>query len=237
VALVGRRLDRLEGVARELTAMGAEALVVQADLAHSEQLARVVGQAREAFGPVDLLVNNAAMQFGGGLGALTADEVARAVATNLLAPIELTRLALPDLRARRGAVVLVASAMSLVPMPYATLYSATKAGVRAFGEALRYELEPQGVRLLLAYPPTTDTDMTRGADIAAGLPRFPKRKPEYVGERIVLALLAGRREITFRGIDRLLWQLYRFLPGLASDVLASQRHRFARMMAGRRSDR
>jgi short-subunit dehydrogenase len=207
-------------------------VVLPADLSDPGDLAGLVERARAELGPLDLLVNNAGVLAGGNLSALTREEIAGAVATNLTAPIELTRQALPDLRERRGTVVFVASFMSIVPMPSASLYSATKAGVRALAESLRYELEAVGVRVMLAYPPPTDTDMTRAMAKAAGIPRFPRRNPVVVGEQIVRALLAGRREIVF-GRDRILGAFYRIFPGIIRVGFRSQRARFERMMSSK----
>jgi short-subunit dehydrogenase len=208
------------------------ALALPADLSEPGELAGLVERVRAGLGPLDLLVNNAGVLAGGNLSTLTREEIARGVATNLAAPIELTRQALPDLRERRGAVVFVASLMSVVPMPSASLYSATKAGLRAFVESLRYELEPAGVRVILAYPPPTDTDMTRAMAGASGIPRFPRRDPELVGEQIVRALLARRKEIVF-GRDLLLRAIYRVFPGLVRALFRGQRARFERMMSSK----
>src|SRR5262245_2659949 len=153
VALVGRRPAPLDSVAREVAALGARGVALPADLASGDERANVLGRARATLRRIDVLVHSAGMLAGGQLTGLPLDEIEQAIAANLLAPIALTRLALPELIARRGAVVLVASTTSFVPFPAATVYSATKAGLRAFGESLRYELDPQGVRLMVAYPP------------------------------------------------------------------------------------
>jgi short-subunit dehydrogenase len=147
----------------------------------------------------------------------------------------LVRTCLPDLTARRGAVILVGSTMSFVPLPAAAVYSATKAGLRAFGQALRYELAPRGVQVLTVYPPGTATAMT--APMARAAPwRLPLADPERVGERIVLALLAGRREVLWGAGERLLALAYGAAPGPVSALLARYRVLFARVMAGQRDE-
>jgi uncharacterized oxidoreductase len=234
VALVGRRADVLEAVAHEVQALGVRAVVIPADLAVAEERRGLLVRVGDALGPVDILVNNAGTYAGGNLSSLSLVEIEGAVSANLLAPIELTRLALPGLRASRGWVVLLGSSTSHVPLPYAAIYSATKSGIRGFGEALRYEVRGQGVHLLVAYPPPTETAMTRGMSDGAGMLNFPRANADRVGERIVQALFQGKEEIYFPGLDRPLTFLNRFAPRLVRAMLYSQRKRFLAMVSGRR---
>lgn len=90
-------------------------------------------------------------------------------------------------------MILVASAASDLLLPSTSMYRATKAGLGAFGETRRYELEPLGVHLLIAYPPAVKTEMTAGMAEAAGMPIYPMMAPEKAGEHIVAALLAQAR--------------------------------------------
>lgn len=151
--------------------------------------------------------------------------------TNLVAPIELTRLFLPDLTAQQGRVVLIGSTTSFVPLPSLSLYSATKAGLHHFGTALRHELKPIGVQVLLAYPPATATAMT--ATMAARTAAISKRTPplaapEQIGEKIVQALAACKRECVWWSGEHLLRLLYRLSPRLIDRLLFSQRQLFGR---------
>lgn len=234
VALAGRRPELLEQTAVDARIQGVRAVVLPADLTEATQSTALVERARAALGPLDVLVNNAGALSGGALDSLAPEAIEQAVALNLIAPMLLTRAALPDLAAQRGAVVLVASMASLLPLPFASVYTATKSGLRGFGAALRYELEPLGVRLLVAYPPSTETAMTSGMLSAAGLPLgFPLarfRSPEAVGEEIVAALVRGRHELVWNGGERLAAQLYAFAPWLVNTVFRSQRERFRRVM-------
>jgi short-subunit dehydrogenase len=232
VAITGRRLDLLERVAAEVSSVGVRAVPLPADLAEEAGRAGLVSRVLDEFGRLDILANNAGVLQPGSLLGKSSGDIREAVATNLLAPIELTRQALPELARRKGAVVLVASGVSYVPMPYASLYSATKAGLAAFGEALRYELAPLGVRLLLFYPSGTDTDMVRGMAQAAGVSGFPLVSPEVVGERVVRSLARGKQEVYMGAEARLLPLLYRLSPRLVRALYRSQRAIFERMMGG-----
>lgn len=82
------------------------------------------------------------------------------IEVDLLAPILLTRAALPDLRrSGQGLVVNVSSGIALISMPFYATYAAAKAGLARFGEALRRELKGEGVHVMTAYPGATDTPM------------------------------------------------------------------------------
>jgi len=229
VALVGRRQDPLEAVAREITSMGEQAVAFPTDLAHAGERAGLRERIHASLGPIDLLANNAGVLAGGELMALTPADIETAVAVNLAAPMTLVQQWLPDLAARRGAVILVGSMMSFVPLPAAAVYSATKAGLRAFGQALRSELRARGVHLLTVYPPGSATAMTES--MARNAPwRTPLADPAIVGERIVRALIAGRHEVQWGAGERLLTMLYHAMPRLVSALLARRHALFVQMM-------
>jgi short-subunit dehydrogenase len=152
--------------------------------------------------------------------------VTATVLTNLVAPIDLTRQLLPDLVAQQGRVVLVGSTTSFVPLPYLALYGATKAALHHFGAALRHEITPLGVHLLMAYPPATATALT--AAMAARTAAIRRRKPalaapEQIGAAIVHALAAGKRECIWWGGEHLLRLFYRLAPRLTERLLFAQR--------------
>jgi short-subunit dehydrogenase len=229
VALVGRRQGPLEAVAGEIAHMGGHAVAFPADLTQAGERTHLRERIHASLGPIDLLVNNAGVLASGELAALTPAAIELAVALNLAAPMLLVQQWLPDLVARRGAVILVGSMMSFVPLPAAAVYSATKAGLRALGLALRYELGARGIRLLTVYPPGTATAMT--ASMARNAPwRSPLADPAVVGERIVRALIAGRREVQWGAGERALTLLYGALPWLVEALLARYYRLFVRVM-------
>jgi uncharacterized protein len=230
VALVGRRREPLETVAAEIASRGGRALAFPADLTRAGDRSGLRERIHAALGPIDVLANTAGALASGELAALTPAAIEAAVALNLAAPILLVQQWLPDLAARRGAVILVGSMMSFVPLPAASVYSATKAGVRAFGRALRSELRARGVRLLTVYPPATATAMT--ASMARNAPwRGPLADPAIVGERIVRALLAGRREVQWGVGERMLTMWYQAMPWLVSELMARHHALFVRIMS------
>ena len=109
-----------------------------------------------------ILINNAGGVRAGRLEATSEGEIEVMVTVDLVAPILLTRAALPALRASGDAVVVnVTSGIALMGAPFYTTYAAVKAGLARFGEALRRELKGEGVHVLTIYPGATDTPMMK----------------------------------------------------------------------------
>jgi short-subunit dehydrogenase len=133
---------------------GATALA--ADLAHIDALASLAEQLPDS---LDSLVHAAGVVDLGTVAELTAAQWRAHVDVNLLAPVELTRLALPALRNARGTVVLVNSGAGLRANPTWSAYAASKFGLRAFADALRQEEVEHGVRVTSVFPGRTATPM------------------------------------------------------------------------------
>ena len=248
LVLVGRRMEPLLATAAEAAALGVRALPIPLDITGAAARAGLLPAIRAEFGGLDVLVHSAGVLAGGPLVARSVADIERTIATNLTAAIDLTRLAQEELVQRRGALVLVGSAMAFVPMPNATLYAASKAGLHGFAQAIRYELEPVGVRVLAAYPPGTATELLNDAATAltqrrrdaelrrenssySSLTRrisvlaYRLEDPERTGERIVAALVAGRRTLVWGG-ERWLIGLHRVAPWLVEGALMRLRRRF-----------
>lgn len=148
VALGGRRVERLEETAAAVRAAGGEPFVHALDVSDPDSAATFFAASEEAVGPVDVLINNAAVATPGWFHEVPVGALQREVATNLLGPILMSRLAITSLRARnaRGDVVFITSDATRNPRPRLTTYSATKAGVETLAHTLSLELEGTGIR-------------------------------------------------------------------------------------------
>ncbi|MBK8049584.1 MAG: SDR family NAD(P)-dependent oxidoreductase [Anaerolineales bacterium] len=198
VMLAGRRPDALAAVAAEIDALNGRAVALAVDLREVTACEQLIDATRTMLGGIDILVNNAGVLAAGRLDEHAVDDIHAVVTLNLTAPISLTRLAWPELMA--AGRLMVVSAMSKAPLPYASLYAATKAGLAAFGASLWYEGAPVGVQVLTAFPPGTATELT--APLAAGRRFYRLANPLVVGERIVSALEAGRTEVAWGPVSR-----------------------------------
>jgi uncharacterized protein len=138
--LTGRRAELLDGLAAE---------TIAADLAAPGAIEDLVGRA----GRIDVAVLNAAVPATGELSGYDIEQIDRALDVNLRAAIVLARLLTPPMVDRgMGHVVLVSSMAGKVAAPGASLYSATKFGLRGFGLALREELRDRGVGVSTVFP-------------------------------------------------------------------------------------
>ncbi len=158
VVLAARGAEPLEAVAREIGASGGRAVAVPTDVGDLGAAEALLARAAEVFGGIDVLVNNAGANRRGPIEGHPPAELAAVVQVNLIAPIVLTRLALPYLRRRGGgAIVNVASIAGRIPVGHEAVYSATKFGLRAFTFALREELEGSNVTVSAVSPGPVDT--------------------------------------------------------------------------------
>jgi NAD(P)-dependent dehydrogenase (short-subunit alcohol dehydrogenase family) len=118
-----------------------------------------IAAAIAAAGPIDVLVNNAGIGMMAALEGTTMDIARDVFATNTLGTIALTQAVLPQFRARRAGVVInVTSTVTVRPLPFLSVYTASKAAVNAFTECLAVEMQSFGIRLNLVLPgrsPTT----------------------------------------------------------------------------------
>lgn len=160
VVITGRDADRLKQAEHSLQAKGASVKGVQADITTAAGRALSLDKAVELLGGLDILVNNAGGVRGGRLEHTTEQEIRTMIEVDLVAPILLTQAALVPLRASgNGLIVNVTSGVALIGFPFYAAYSAAKAGLARFGEALRRELKGEGVHVLTLYPGATDTPM------------------------------------------------------------------------------
>jgi len=156
----GRRPEALAAAMERLKPIGASVHSVTADVSTDAGRAKTLAAARDGLGGLDVLINNAGGVRAGRLEETTEAEIRAMVEVDLIAPILLTRAALPQLRqSGDGLVVNVASGIALIGLPFYTTYAATKAGLARFGEALRRELKGEGIHVLTAYPGATETPM------------------------------------------------------------------------------
>jgi len=157
---------------------------------------------------LDVLVHSAGVSDIGAVADTPAAVWRRQFEVNVVAVAELTRLLLPALRAARGHVVLINSGAGLDARPGWGAYAASKFALRAFGDSLRAEEAPNGVRVTSVHPGRTATDMQRAVRVAEDGPYEPAHylSPESVAGAVLVAVTAPQdahlTQIVLRPADR-----------------------------------
>jgi short-subunit dehydrogenase len=208
LVLVARRRERLEALAVELGEDASSVLV--ADLAKPAGALQVWAEAGQRGFEIGLLVNNAGVGHTAPFHQEPTDRIGSMLDVNVRAVVDLTRAFLPAMVERgRGSIINVASNAAFQPVPFLTIYAATKAFVLSFSEGLATELEGTGVSVQALCPGLTRTEFLEVAEThTQGL--LVNRMPAMTAEEVVRASLLG--------LDN---HRLRVIPGLSNQALAT----------------
>ena len=143
----------LQGIREEIEKRGCESVDMICDLRDSKQRRELIQMAHDRFGRVDVLVNNAGIEFTSYYHELKGDEIADVLAVNLEAPMMLAHAFLPGMiAAKRGHIINIASLAGKSGPAFQEPYAATKAGLIAFTTSLRSTYRPQGISASVIVP-------------------------------------------------------------------------------------
>ena len=185
ISLAARTAAEIKTVAREVRELGAQALPVVTDITREEDVARLVQRTLDAFGRIDVLVNNAGI----GIPArdvvdLGLDEWARILQVNLTGPFLCARAVLPTMiRQRSGKIINLASLGGHVGVAGNSAYGASKAGLLLFTRCLAAEVKRYGIDVNAVSPSGTDTQLLREIGRAEG--RTNLMRPEEIANTIL----------------------------------------------------
>ena len=227
LVLASRNAERLGEVVRECTARGGRAVAVPTDVGDASACRALIEAAVQAFGPPDVLINNAGISMFARFAAVRDPAMLeRILHVNFLGAMYCTHYALPYLRRTRGRIVAIASLIGKVPGPGGTGYVASKYALRGFYDSLRAELRAENVSVTVAYPGFVrteiyqrflDADGKYGPDRSHRIPRWAMMSAERCARRILAAARRRRREVPPTLIERGLLALYR-LPAPIMDL-------------------
>jgi NAD(P)-dependent dehydrogenase (short-subunit alcohol dehydrogenase family) len=222
VALCGRRAEALAETLSEMTPSG-QHLRLRGDITNPVVRRRMRDYLWRQWGGLDVLVNNAGVIAIGPLAYATDDEFEQIMATNVIAPLALTREMLPLLRrAMPSRVVNVGSMFGDIPYPLFAAYSASKFALRGLSIALRRELRSYGVGVTYAAPRATKTDAARVLDPLVEPMQMRMDNPARVAAEIWRAVTKERDSIYAKGPERLFVLVQRLLPRLVDRAIAAQ---------------
>jgi short-subunit dehydrogenase len=153
IALAARSVTGLQEVASNLNKSGCRVLTLSVDLRDQVQRERLISDVLKVFGTIDVLINNAGLETEGAYTDLSWEKIRENIEVNLIAPMSLTRLILPDMmRNKSGNIINISSIAAKSGAPYASVYSGTKAGLAEWSRALRLETEGTGVHFSTIFP-------------------------------------------------------------------------------------
>lgn len=160
LVLGARRLDRLTALVEELNANGGEAVAQQTDVTDRQQVEALVQVAMDAFGHVDVMLNNAGIMPQAPLASLPVEDWDRQIDVNIKGVLYGIAAVLPHMQARKsGHIINVSSVAGHKVLPPGTVYCATKHAVRAISEGLRMEMTESNIRSTIISPGAVATEL------------------------------------------------------------------------------
>ncbi|WP_342378601.1 SDR family oxidoreductase [Myxococcus stipitatus] len=229
LVLAARSEDALQKVKQRCEAAGGRAVAVATDVGDAEACRRMVERAVEAFGGVDVLVNNAGVSMDALFEEVTDLGVfERLMRINYLGAVYSTHHALPHLKARRGLLVAISSLTGKTGVPTRTGYAASKHAMHGFFDSLRVELMGTGVDVTVVCPGFVDTNVRANALGKDGKPLQQSKHNEAEGNNMALgtcvsiilkAMDQREREVVMTAKGKLGQFLKVFTPGLLDRIV------------------
>jgi short-subunit dehydrogenase len=226
VVLAARRSEKLQDIVQSLRIAGGSALGVPADVSKEGDCQALVDKAVEAYGRIDVLINNAGISMRALFEQVDLNVIRQLMDVNFWGTVYCTKYALPYLIASKGSVVGVISVAGYVGLPGRTGYSASKFAIRGFLDTLRTENRKKGLHVLVAAPGFTGTNIRNLSLTADGSPQGETPRDEakmmtaeQVAVRIVRAIEKRKRTLVLTFIEgKLTVFLNKFFPSLVDKL-------------------
>jgi 3-oxoacyl-[acyl-carrier protein] reductase len=217
VILIARDRQKLTEVAKQIEAMGVEAVIMALDLTNPTAVNIAIAQIWRSHGPIHLLVNCAGVAYQNSFLQAKLPQVQEELSLNLLGTYTLTHLIARRMASQKqGTIVNVSSLMGKIAAPTMATYSATKFAILGFTQALRRELAQYNVRVQALLPTLTDTDMVRDFQLFRwAIPMTPQQ----VAQALIAGLERDSPEILVGWQSHLAVLCQRFAPWLLEIIL------------------
>jgi short-subunit dehydrogenase len=214
LVLSSRKAEELDGLVAGLPGKGHRAIVF--DLAEEGAALRLLEEA----GDLDVLVANAGLPASGRLDGFSQEEIGRALRVNLESPVRMTRELLPEWQSRgSGHFVFVSSISGFVSTPRASLYAATKFGLRGFALNLREDLRRTGIGVSVITPGAIREAGMFADSGAKAPPGVGTGTPQQVASAVVRAIERDKSEISVAPVrQRALARFAMLAPELSGRV-------------------
>lgn len=221
IAIVDLPTSPLAESREELEGAGIEAIALPCDITSTEQVRATMSAVREAFGSIDVLVNNAGIVHRSAFADTRPEVFRRVMEVNVFGALHCTQACLDDLIASRGLIIAVSSIAGLAPLYGRSGYAASKHAMHGLFESLGAEVADKGVGVLMVCPSFVETGLeasTLGGDgTRVARPRSKVGKlgnADDVAEDVLKAAEAGRRRLVLTPVGKTSAVLSRLAPGL-----------------------
>jgi short-subunit dehydrogenase len=221
VVITGRRLDRLQSLAMELTSQGCSALPLHCHVRRDEDLQRAVAETVARYGKLDVVIANAGFGVVGSFAELSVDDYRAQFETNIFGVIRTAYAALPELRKSKGSLAIMSSVSGYVASPGVSAYCMSKFALQAFAHSLWYELAAEGVAVTSICPGFVRSEIRQVDNQGRWHPEAPDAIPSWLvmptataAHQIVHAIEKRRYEVIITAHGKLLVWIQRHFPGL-----------------------
>ena len=193
--LIGRKEEDLKRIQKELSGKASSVAYLTADLSHLDGLTDLVEKALTIHGHIDVLINNAGIISFKYIENESLEDIELLYRTNVLAPIRLTTLLVPHLKARDEAqVVNIGSIFGSISYAYFSVYSSSKFAIRGFSEALRRELQDTSIQVLYVAPRATRTKLASLFGKMAEKTNMKLDPPDLVAQKIISSMIKEKKD-------------------------------------------
>ena len=199
IVLCGRTVSKLEETAKLVEEAGGKALIVSGDLRDESYIIRIVDETMEAFGRIDVLINNAGVSLAKPVVDCTAEEFDQIMDTNMKAPFLLCKYSIPHMRKSDcDTIINIASVVGHKGYVNQSLYGASKHAITGFTKVLAKEVQEDGIRVHLLSPGGVYTEMV--ANVRPDLDPTYLIKPVDIAD-IIIFLLKSRGNAVIDSIN------------------------------------
>ncbi|OEK02174.1 short chain dehydrogenase [Roseivirga sp. 4D4] len=226
VVITGRNEERLKEVSAALDTLNTANLCLKLDVAKESDNESLVTQTIEAFGKIDILINNAGISMRALLEEIDLDVFRKVMDINFNGTLYATKYCLPHILKTKGSIVGISSINGYRGTPARTAYTASKYAMNGFFESLRTEVMHRGVHVLVACPGFTGTNIRNAALTADGTSQGDSPRDEgkmmtaeAVAQGIIKAIRKRKRDIVFTSQGKLAVFLNKWMPGRMDKIV------------------
>ena len=229
IVALDREASALDELLAGLQQAGITAICVPCDVAVEDDCIRAMAAAKQSFGAIDVLINNAGITHRSAFARTDTAVIRRVMAVNFFGALHCTHAALDALLARRGMLIAISSVAGFAPLVARTGYAASKHALHGFFDSLRTEVEPLGLKVMLVCPAFIQTGIDKNALGGDGLPaRHPqavvgaRATPEWMAQKIYHAAQRERHLLLPDRVARASWWFSRLVPRLYARLMVAR---------------